>query len=330
MAVATSGIDRISALPDVILLHILSFLRSKTVVATSILSRRWRNLWPYVPAVDLDDSLFRGKGELFVRSAYVVMLRRGLTHPILKFRFKSQSYYYDQFDLDSWVNTAIQRKVETFELSPAINYGLKLPIEILTCETLVVLKLTNITVDRIMTVQLPALRTLYMYGVGFVKPEYLDNILSGCPNIHHLQIYSLSLSLRSYRVVRTFCSLIHLNLSLYDFKWCLILALINSCPMLQNLVIRKEKPGTRGLDLQHRLFPVPGCLTSHLRYCTLKNFYGSEVDVQFAIYIMQNASVLKRMTICCPDTSSDGDKLQLLKRISKIPRTSKNCELLFE
>ncbi|MED6135598.1 hypothetical protein PIB30_048054 [Stylosanthes scabra] len=330
MAVATSGIDRTSALPDAILLHILSFLHSKTVVATSILSRRWRKLWHSAPAVDLDDSLFHGKRELFVRFAYAVILRGGLTHPILKFRLKSQKYSYAQCDLNLWVNAAVQRKVETFDLSPCINSGLKLPIEILTCETLIVLKLANITVDRIVTVQLPALKTLYMYGVGFAKPEYLDNILSGCPNIHHLQIYSLSLCLRSYNVVRTFCNLIYMNLSLYDFKWRLILALLNSCPMLQNLVIRKENSGTRELDLQHRLFPVPGCLSSHLRYCTLQNFYGSEVDIQFAIYIMQNASVLKRMTICCPGASSDADKLRLLKRICKIPRTSKTCELLFE
>ncbi|MED6146021.1 hypothetical protein PIB30_030702 [Stylosanthes scabra] len=41
-----SGVDRISELPDDILLHILSFLPSRTVVAaTSTLSKSWRDLW---------------------------------------------------------------------------------------------------------------------------------------------------------------------------------------------------------------------------------------------------------------------------------------------
>ncbi|MED6106838.1 hypothetical protein PIB30_008225 [Stylosanthes scabra] len=305
MALAISRGDKISALPDSILLHILSFLHFKTVVATSILFRRWRNLWHSAPTVDLDDALFLGKEELFIRFAYAVMLSRDLTQPILKFRLKAQHSSYAQCDVNSWVNSAIERKVETIELSFSINSAIKLSIGILTCATLVVLKLENINVDRILTVHLPALKTLCMNWVSFAKSEYREKILSGCPNIHHLQITGSSLLwLRSYPLhTRTFRRLIHVDLSHYNCNWLLILRLLNSCPLLQNLVVTKVISGTKEFDLQHNRYPVPRCLSSHLRSCTLKNFDGTEVGIQFATYIMQNTSVIKTMTICCPITS---------------------------
>ncbi|XP_027156043.1 putative F-box/LRR-repeat protein At3g18150 [Coffea eugenioides] len=45
----TSGNDRISALPNKILVHILSFLTMDEAVATGILSKRWEYLWTEIP-----------------------------------------------------------------------------------------------------------------------------------------------------------------------------------------------------------------------------------------------------------------------------------------
>ncbi|KAL1533916.1 putative F-box/FBD/LRR-repeat protein [Salvia divinorum] len=46
--------DRISMLPDDILVLILSSLSLKDSIKTSILSSRWRNLWILTPKLDLD------------------------------------------------------------------------------------------------------------------------------------------------------------------------------------------------------------------------------------------------------------------------------------
>ncbi|GJN27567.1 hypothetical protein PR202_gb15597 [Eleusine coracana subsp. coracana] len=49
------GRDRLSELPDQLLHHILSRLRSQQVVQTCVLSRRWQNVWRAAPVIDLND-----------------------------------------------------------------------------------------------------------------------------------------------------------------------------------------------------------------------------------------------------------------------------------
>ncbi|XBH83789.1 hypothetical protein VPH35_072126 [Triticum aestivum] len=50
---AASGEDRISTLPDALLLHTLSLLPSDEAVQTCVLARQWRNLWTYTPSLRL-------------------------------------------------------------------------------------------------------------------------------------------------------------------------------------------------------------------------------------------------------------------------------------
>ncbi|KAF7091832.1 hypothetical protein CFC21_094380 [Triticum aestivum] len=52
-----SGKDRISALPDDLLLHVMSFLLSRDAVRTCVLARRWSTLWKSVPALHIEDDL---------------------------------------------------------------------------------------------------------------------------------------------------------------------------------------------------------------------------------------------------------------------------------
>ncbi|KAF8694437.1 hypothetical protein HU200_002481 [Digitaria exilis] len=49
-----SAPDRISALPDELLLHVLYFLTMQEAVKTSVLSRRWQNLWASLMWLNFD------------------------------------------------------------------------------------------------------------------------------------------------------------------------------------------------------------------------------------------------------------------------------------
>ncbi|MCH80914.1 F-box family protein [Trifolium medium] len=48
--------DRLSDLPDCVILHILSFLNAKHAVQTCVLSTRYENLWKRIPVLILDSS----------------------------------------------------------------------------------------------------------------------------------------------------------------------------------------------------------------------------------------------------------------------------------
>ncbi|KAF7086629.1 hypothetical protein CFC21_089914 [Triticum aestivum] len=49
------GEDRLGALLDELLLHVMSFLASREAVRTCVLARRWGTLWKSVPALRIDD-----------------------------------------------------------------------------------------------------------------------------------------------------------------------------------------------------------------------------------------------------------------------------------
>ncbi|MED6158439.1 hypothetical protein PIB30_032763 [Stylosanthes scabra] len=175
----------------------------------------------------------------------------------------------------------MQREVETINLSYFCYSPIKLPVAIFTCSSLVVLKLMNVTVDRTSTVNLPLLKTLHMDRVGFAtKGEYLEMILSGCPNIHHLHIKGLDLQRSFIPLAVTFTNLIHMELFVSQFNWFWIVGLLNSFPFLQVLDIGGEK-SARPLGIPDQPFPqpVPECISSHLRICTIRNFDGVDHSV---------------------------------------------------
>ena len=51
--------DKLSDLPDCVLLHILSFLNTKYAVQTCVLSKRWKNLWKRLPSLRIGYSHFK-------------------------------------------------------------------------------------------------------------------------------------------------------------------------------------------------------------------------------------------------------------------------------
>ncbi|XP_020865763.1 FBD-associated F-box protein At5g56370-like [Arabidopsis lyrata subsp. lyrata] len=180
--------DRISFLPDDVLLHLLSLLTTKDVLKTSVLSKRWRNLWKLVPKlkyIDCDENADHGRFLLFVDRSLLLN-----TAPVLEslhFKFRRQC---SDVDIGFWVRIAAERGLRDFDFyHPIFNEPSRLPQSLFTCGTLVVLKLTNVSLaDVKFPVSFQCLKTLHLGWVIYLDDESPQKLLSSCPILEVLVV----------------------------------------------------------------------------------------------------------------------------------------------
>ncbi|CAN7101225.1 unnamed protein product [Brassica rapa subsp. narinosa] len=194
--------DRIGSLPDEVLSHILSSLTTKEAAITSILSKRWRNLFTLVPYLDIDDSVFlnpeEGKRERdgilqsFMDFVDKVLASQGDT-PIKKFSLKCKTGI-DTDRVNQWICNVLQRGATSLELVLDFpgsddnwdsDYMYLLPRELFVSSKLVELKLrSEFGVDwwRGGTdTFLPMLKTLRFESTWILLCDDLEVFLSAFP-----------------------------------------------------------------------------------------------------------------------------------------------------
>ncbi|KAG7548165.1 F-box domain [Arabidopsis suecica] len=180
--------DFISSLPDEVLgKKILSLLPTKLVVSTSVLSKRWRNLFHFVDNFDLEDStpLRNADGFSDFMEKTVALLSNC---PIKRLTLNS---HYERSSVDRWIRSALERGC--LELNLQCQYAHSLDIRIFSSNTLVKLTLSsyrtflrgNVPVEG--TVFFPALKTLSLGAVA-ANPALYNWLISGCPVLEELFI----------------------------------------------------------------------------------------------------------------------------------------------
>ncbi|KAL6198992.1 hypothetical protein ACLB2K_028780 [Fragaria x ananassa] len=143
------GEDRITRLPDFVLGHILSFLPStKCVVRTSILSKRWKNIWSSVPNLYFRDEEF-DCDENFIAFVDRVLSCRDPSSTLQKFHLHfNHCAPEDFYRVENWISTAARCNVVELVLAvrSSGNMMFLLPESLMTCKSLEVLRLMSVFV----------------------------------------------------------------------------------------------------------------------------------------------------------------------------------------
>ncbi|CDP13113.1 unnamed protein product [Coffea canephora] len=199
------NIDRLSALPDCVLLHILSSFKTKDAAATSILSRRWRNLFISLPDIHLSISVDNDASDRdrlfsdFIDFSNRVFRQRN-NAPIKKIRFFVK-HFVERYRLafESWLLSAAAAislsSIQELGISVLINettmpFLISIPPGFLSCKTLVSLSL-NLWADWIVPdlVSLPNLKFLNLSGFKLVDEDCFVRFLRGCPSLEELMLH---------------------------------------------------------------------------------------------------------------------------------------------
>ncbi|MED6200119.1 hypothetical protein PIB30_082119 [Stylosanthes scabra] len=296
-------IDRISSLPDSLLCHILSFLPTTTsvIATTSILSRRWRNIWKDIEVFDFHQREDEEARKRLFSSLKVV---RALRTPGRIRKFSLQSDVTTEKELKTvkkWIKAAVGPQLEELHLRVSMCNGNNLPVLPLrrslfnTCKTLVSLSLgsdANYKATIILkhaTYDFPSLKSL---SLCLRSSRNVDALLSGCPVLEDLNlelfVYTCPINppVRKIRVasssLKTFTLSALSNHVIGRFEL--------DAPSLESLgfLLNAELDGfsvrnlhsVKTVSLDSR-FPVGGCSL-----------------IELAMDMLENCPVLKDLTVC--------------------------------
>ncbi|CAA7032706.1 unnamed protein product [Microthlaspi erraticum] len=163
--------DRISELPDPLIRHTLSHLSTKEAVSTSLLSTRWRTQWLWVPNLELSSTNFQDLdafvkfGESFFDSSRLSCIHKLKLALDGNFKEDDVASY-----LTSWIDAATKRKLQHLHVHcPEFHYSSTMPLSLYTCETLVTLKLSEVSLQDpgSVSVTLPCLKTMHLKNLWY-------------------------------------------------------------------------------------------------------------------------------------------------------------------
>ncbi|XP_073120427.1 F-box/LRR-repeat protein At3g58900-like [Henckelia pumila] len=190
------GHCKISHLPDCILHHILSYLPTKEVVATSILSKRWKLLWTEVTCFDFDDSLLYSSQIDFRHPLYVTRFMNFVERVLLvrkksdmkRFRLSCR-VCFSEYRVHEWISAALRRNVQELDLCLFVQESFTLPWGVFDNVSLTAVRLEMTCTLQLPTyISFPCLRRLHLCLVTFPNDLLMQKLFSSCPSLKELAI----------------------------------------------------------------------------------------------------------------------------------------------
>ena len=279
--------DRISELPDELLVKILMSVPTKVAVSTSILSKRWEYLWMWLTKLEYlhrDHCSEPGCKRLQSFLDRNLPLHRA---PVIEsFRLELCSSHFKPENISTWVSTAVSHCLRELDIlhddtEPAMSNIL--PSNLFTCKSLVVLKLVGeILLDVPRVVALPSLKTLKIQSVRYFDEETLQRLLSNCPILEDLVVDLRDYDYESAGQLTVAVPNLQ-SLSLY----------IPYCQDLDGFVI--ETPNLKYFKLMDHSISGHYCLIEKMP-CLIEAYL--EVNLPDMKSLIGSITSVKRLTIC--------------------------------
>ncbi|KAL2480586.1 F-box/LRR-repeat protein [Abeliophyllum distichum] len=260
-------VDRISALHDSVLLHILSFLNMQEAVCTSVLSKRWKSLWTSLSTVTFHNRrCLPEKSRPFVeRVTRILENYRAGNMKKFAVDFMYNSRYASH--VDYWILLAVQNKVEDLDLrfhfcsQIAVDQDVvephTLPHHVYFAPTLTSLSLLNCILGLNGAVAWRSLKSLSITQVDLTEDAF-EVILSGSPVLEYLKINACR---GMNHIDINSASVKTLVIQNCEAEWLDTLLLEISAPYIQSLHILGTTYGR-----VFRLINVSSLVTANLNY----------------------------------------------------------------
>ncbi|XP_018463636.2 putative F-box/FBD/LRR-repeat protein At5g44950 [Raphanus sativus] len=179
----------LSALPDALITHILSFLPTKDSIKTSFISKRFRDLWLQVPGLDINSHVPPVIKKFISR---FLEINRGLCLQKLKITSDGRSAYHHgtrEF-IAGVINRRGVQQLDVATLERPLTKEL-MPVDIYKSNTLVSLKLANVRMPNPpeFVVSLPCLKTMHLEDIITQDPLIIEKLVSGCPVLEDLTVF---------------------------------------------------------------------------------------------------------------------------------------------
>ncbi|KAK7373620.1 hypothetical protein VNO80_07035 [Phaseolus coccineus] len=200
------NIDRLSPLPECVLLHILSFLDLKEAAATTVLAKSWKDLFLQLPDIDLtffvkDDNYCNHirRFHLFAMFSNRMLLERNNDALISSLKIDAKHFIgHFRRDFNSMLSNTAEAlstyKVKKLHLnldagnSRTESSCIYIPAEIFSSETLTSLSLTFAAGWAIpKSVCLPNVMHVHFNPFRFEDENSIQRLLDGCPKLENFE-----------------------------------------------------------------------------------------------------------------------------------------------
>ncbi|GJV51815.1 F-box/LRR-repeat protein 25-like protein [Tanacetum coccineum] len=186
--------SRLSLLPDFLIAEILSRLEStKEVIRTSVLSKRWINVWTLAPNLFFDVDLFAAIRQNLPIQGFCSFIDQTISQcplNINKFQIFIRYFYKYEPSVNYWVHYAINHKVKEFHLLiPRLypQFGFVLPQLFFINSSFTILKLDGCIFNP-SSITWKNLKSLSISNAK-LDHDLIQNILSGSPLLETFKLH---------------------------------------------------------------------------------------------------------------------------------------------